>query len=423
MTRGTTHKNSRRTAKMTHDVMIVGGGLAGGTLACLLGRAGFKVACIDREVPLTQFKEAFDGRTTAISWGSRMVLDKAGLWERIEANGCPIRTIDILDGGSPVLLRFGAEEVGNRSFGWIVENSFLRRVILEAVAKIPVIDHFAPAQIAEINRGDDQITATLKDGTKITAPLLIGADGRGSMVRDWAGIGQRGWDYKQHAVVCIINHSRPHNFIAVEHFRDQGPFAILPMNDDADGNHRSSIVWTEPGPERDSFLNVPEDVFNAGLAARCPDFYGRVALTGQRYRYPLGLSHAHDYIAERVALVGDAAHGIHPIAGQGLNLGFRDIGALYESLCAAREAQDDLGCAAVLTQYQSRRRTDTMGMVFATDTLNRLFSNRSAPFPLLRKVGLKMVARTPIAKKFFMTQAMGAAGILPDLMRGIEDAA
>jgi 2-octaprenyl-6-methoxyphenol hydroxylase len=368
-------------------------------------------------------EEKFDGRTTAISWGSRIVLDKAGFWARVEAESCPIRTIDILDGGSPVLLRFGSEEVDNRSFGWIAENRTLRRIILESVAAQDMIDHHAPAQIVAMDRDAENSYITLKDGTVLSAPLLIGADGRGSTVRSWAGIGQRGWSYNQRAIVCVMRHERPHHFTAVEHFRDCGPFAILPMHDDRDGTHRSSIVWTEHGPERDSFLGVTEDVFNAGLAARCPEFYGAVALAGPRYAYPLGLSHAHDYISHRVALVADAAHGIHPIAGQGLNLGFRDIAALFEVLRDAREEGADIGSPEVLQRYQSMRRIDTMGMVFATDTLNRLFASRLPGLPLLRKAGLKIVSRTPAAKKFFMTQAMGASGLLPSLMRGMEDAA
>lgn len=422
------HKQQRRTAKKAaagkssapdydYDVVIVGGGLSGGTMAALLGTHGFRVACIDRETPVTQLEDVFDGRTTAISWGSQKVMAEAGVWALLQKNACPIRTIDILDGGSPVLLRFGAEEVGGRSFGWILENRLIRKALFDRMAAIKTVTHIAPAQIVSMTREDDGITITLKDGQICAAPLIIGADGRNSFTRDWAGIGTRSWSYEQRAVVCTVTHEHPHNNVAVEHFRDQGPFATLPMTPDKEGRHRSSVVWTEHCADKDSALHYPQDVFDAALTARFPDNYGRVRQTGGRFSYPLGLQHAHEYIAPRVALIAEAAHGIHPIAGQGLNMGFRDVAALCECLIAARAAADDLGADSVLSAYQQKRRFDNMAMAGATDGLNRLFSNKLMPLPVLRKAGLKMVARIPVAKKFFMHQAMGAAGLLPDLIR------
>ncbi|MDB5490758.1 MAG: 2-octaprenyl-6-methoxyphenol hydroxylase [Micavibrio sp.] len=399
------------------DVLIVGGGLSGGTMAALLGTQGFKVACIDREIPVTQLEEEFDGRTTAISWGSQKVMQGAGVWPDLKKNTCPIRTIDILDGNSPVLLRFGAEEVGNQSFGWIIENRLIRKALFDRMQGLKNVTHVAPAQIVSLDRDDSAVRATLKDGRRFSAPLVIGADGRNSFTREWAGIGTRGWMYEQRAVICTVTHERPHNNVAVEHFRDQGPFATLPMTPDKDGRHRSSVVWTEHCADKDSALHYPKDVFDAALTARFPDNYGRVRQTGGRFSYPLGLQHAHTYIAPRVALIAEAAHGIHPIAGQGLNMGFRDVAALCECLVAARDAGTDLGDDTMLETYQRQRRFDNMAMAGATDGLNRLFSNNITPLPGLRKVGLRMVARIPVAKKFFMHQAMGAAGLLPDLIR------
>lgn len=415
------HSNSRRSASKSapgaYDVIIIGGGLAGGTLASLLGTQGFRVACIDRDAPASQTKEEFDGRTIAISWGSRKVLEAAGLWDRLNRDACPIRTIDILDGGSPVLLRFASEEVGNRSFGWITENRLLRMALFRRMEELDTVDHIAPMGVRGFIPDDNQITVELENGSRLTGQLVIGADGRNSFTREHAGIGTRGWTYHQHAIVCTVTHEGPHNNTAVEHFRDQGPFAVLPMNDAADGSHRSSIVWTEHGSSRHGAMQYDQDTFDAALTARFPASYGRVRQTGGRFSYPLGLQTAHQYIAPRVALVADAAHGIHPIAGQGLNMGFRDIAALSQILGEARDQGADPGSVGILKTYEQERRFDNMAMAGTTDGLNRLFSNSLPPLPLMRKAGLAMVARVPAAKRFFMHQAMGAAGLLPDMIR------
>lgn len=403
----TTSPRARKTGGMTHDVIIIGGGLSGGTLACLLGQDGFRVACIDSAPPVTQIEEAFDGRTTAVSYGSRKVLEAAGAWSLLQKDSCPIRTIEILDGGSPVLLRFGAEEIGGESFGWIMENRVLRKALFERMRGLKSVDHHAPAQITAIENESGQIRITLRDQTVLSAPLVVGADGRNSFVRDWAGIGLRGWSYRQRAIVCTVVHDRPHHNVAVEHFRAQGPFAILPMTDGPDGEHRSSVVWTEHGPARASAIRDDQDSFDAALTARFPESYGTVRQIGLRASFPLWLQHAYTYTAPRVALIADAAHGIHPIAGQGLNLGFRDIDALWSLLTAARESGDDFGGDVLLQDYERLRRVDNMAMAGATDILNRLFSNAAPGLPLLRQTGLRLVARMPAVKRFFMHQAMG----------------
>lgn len=408
------HRDSRRNAARM-DVIVIGGGLSGGTMAALLGTMGFSVACIDRETPVSHLTEAFDGRTTAISWGSQKVLEQAGVWARLQKDACPIRTIDILDGGSPVLLRFAAEEVENRSFGWIIENRLIRKALFERMQEISCVRHIAPMEIVAMARDDDAMTVHLANGERLSAPLVIGADGRQSWTREWAGIGTRQWLYGQRAIVCTAIHERPHNNVAIEHFRAQGPFATLPMTPGPDGEHRSSVVWTEHGPAHQSALHYPQEVFDAALTARFPEGYGRVRQTGGRFSYPLGLQHAHSYIAPRLALIAEAAHGIHPIAGQGLNMGFRDVAALAEILDQARDG--DIGGDAALNAYQRQRRMDNMAMAGATDGLNRLFSNRSPALSILRKAGLTMVANLPPAKQFFMRQAMGAAGRLPGVMR------
>lgn len=403
-----------------YDVIVVGGGLAGLTMTALLAERGAQVLCLDRDAPQTQLKSNFDGRTTAISWGSRKVMRAAGVWKGLESEVCAIETIHILDGAAndrSLPLTFESREVGNRAFGWIVENRLLRHALLDRVCKHKNAEHVAPALVADFSGDDDNVTVILKDGREFSASLIIGADGRESFTREWMGIGARAWRYDQRAIVCVAEHENPHGHIAVEHFRAEGPFAILPMVDGPRGRHRSSVVWTEHVPPRKSALRYDQDSFDAALQARFPAFYGTVRQVGERFSYPLGLIHAHNYVAPRMALVAEAAHGIHPIAGQGLNMGFRDIAALAELVGEALDNGDDPGGEELLDEYQRQRRFDNMAMAGATDSLNRLFSNDIGPVRVVRHLGLRAVAHLPVAKQFFMKQAMGAAGLLPGLMR------
>lgn len=400
-----------------YDVIVVGGGLAGLALTALVARQGLSVLCLDRDPPALQQAESFDGRTTAISYGSRRVLQAAGCWDGIAGESCPIETIHILDGDSPVLLSFESREAGGRTFGWIAENRALRRALAAGVAAQAQADHIAPAAVVDFAVTENEATAILADGRRFSAALIVGADGRQSFTREWMGIGARHWMYGQRAVVCTAAHENPHNLVAVEHFRTPGPFAILPMTDGPDGMPRSSVVWTEHGPERRSALHYDQESFDAALRARFPASYGAVRQVGGRFAYPLGLVHAHAYIGPRMALVAEAAHAIHPIAGQGLNMGYRDIAALAELLGEARARGEDPGADQLLQRYQCARRFDNMAMAGATDTLNRLFSNNLTPVRMARRAGLRLVARLPRAKRFFMEQAMGRAGLLPALIR------
>jgi len=390
-----------------YDVIVAGGGLAGLSLTALLADRGVRVLCLDRDPPPVQMAENFDVRTTAISFGSREILKKAGIWDALEDGACAIDVIHILDGGGPVRLVFDKVEAGNKSFGWIVENRDLRAAMLARVKKLDKATHIAPAAIADVSADQDVASVTLEDGTVYQGRLIVGADGRESLVRERAGITTRGWSYEQRAIVGIIAHEHPHENSAVEDFRESGPFAILPMADAKDGTHRSSLVWTEHGPKKDSALNYDDESFNIALQARFPERYGAVRLTGRKFAYPLSLTHAHKYTAQRIALVADAAHAIHPIAGQGLNLGFRDVALLADLI----ENTDDPGAPEVLQKYERGRRVDNMAMAGATDGLNRLFSNDSTILRGLRRAGLGAVARMPAARKFFMKQAMGLAKI------------
>ena len=394
-------------AKHSYDVVIVGGGLSGLSLACLLGQRGLNIACVDQSDPAQKPK---DLRTTAISYGSRKILEKAGIWQNI-AESCPIEDIRILDGNSPTLLEFLSREVENKAFGWIVDNHDLKQAMMKRLGELKTVTHIAPAIVAGFEITEKAGHVQLENGDRLIANLIIGADGRFSKTRDFMareyGLRTRQWSYSQRAVICTAQHEKPHNNIAVEHFWPEGPFAILPVADDQDGTHRSSVVFTEHGPEQDSFMHMNDQDFETALAVRFPDTYGDVKLIGRRVSYPLGLVHADRYIAPRMVLVADAAHGIHPIAGQGLNLGFRDLDTLDELIGQALSAGQNIAAPALLETYQRRRRPDNMAMVAVTDGLNRLFSNNIMPVRVLRRTGLKLVSRLRPAKQFFMKQAMG----------------
>ncbi len=399
------------------DVAIIGGGPAGCCLDALLAANGVQAICIDREDPAKAAPSNFDGRTMAVSFGSRRVIEAAGAWDGMAKTASPIRDIDILDGGGPTLLTFLSDDVKQDAFGWVIENRVLRTSLYAALAVQKNAMHLAPVGVRGFSPSDDFITVHLEDGRDVEAKLVVGADGKHSFTREQMGIGTRGWDYGQKALVCIVTHTNPHNHMAIEDFRSEGPLAILPLLDDADGNHRSTIVWTEEAHTKNSAVNWDEDTFNAALRERFPSFYGDVKLAGPRFSYPLTLSHAHSYIGPRMALVADAAHAIHPIAGQGLNLGLRDVAELAELIIKARRSGQDIGSDELLKKYEGARRPDNMAMAAATDMLNKLFSNRSGPLRHARKAGLKLVQKFPAARQFLMKNAMGASGLLPTLIR------
>ncbi len=397
------------------DVTIVGAGPAGCTMAALLGAGGVSAVCVDQDDPARTLGNDFDGRTTAISYGSRRIIDAAGAWDSLKAQACPIKDIKIMESGSPVLLEFLRNETEAEAFGWIVENRLLRKSLYERIKTLKNIQYIAPSKITALEQGKDTVKTFLADGREIHSKLVIGADGRNSFTREQMGIATRGWNYNQRALVCVIAHENPHNNTAVEDFRGSGPFAILPMMDDDKGGYRSALVWTEDGKEDESALHWDEDIFNAAITERFPASYGFVRAAGKRFSYPLGLIHAQSYTALRMALIADAAHGIHPIAGQGLNIGLRDIAVLSELLIDAKKAGADLGADAVLHAYESRRRADNMAMAGVTDILNKIFSNDSKSLRALRIVGLKMVQKIGPARRFLMKQAMGEGGQISPL--------
>jgi len=400
-------------AHLDVDIAIVGGGMVGLAAAAAAESGGLSVAVIDRADPATQRAAAFDGRTSAIALGAQRMLAVLGVWDGLAAAAEPILDIRVSDGDSPLFLHYDHREVGDAPLGWIVENRAIRRALFAAVAARPGIAHLAPAGIKALEREAGHVAVTLDDGATIAARLLIGADGRNSSIRRQFGIEATTWSYPQTGIVCTIGHARPHRGVAHERFLPAGPFAILPMT----GN-RSSLVWTERADLAPVMMALPDDEFLEEIASRVGGFLGALSLEGPRWSYPLSLLHAERYVDPRVALIGDAAHAIHPIAGQGLNLGLKDAAVLAEVLVDARRLGLDIGQVDLLERYARWRRFDNLALIAATDGLNRLFSNDIAPVRLVRDLGLAAVNRIGPAKRLFMRHAMGVLGDLPRLVRG-----
>ncbi len=398
---------------MKVDVLIVGGGFIGGTLAVALAGAGLSVAVVDKTTPEAGLDRAFDGRASAIALASRRLFEAVGLWRKMANDASPIREIRVSDNTSPLFLHYDHTDLGDEPFGYMLENRSIRKALFEALGEIPGIYLAAPAEVANLERGPGRVEATLRGGAKIEAALAVGADGRRSATRRAAGIALTKWSYRQDGIVCTVAHERPHRGVAQERFLPGGPFAVLPLK----GN-RSSIVWTEREDLAPAIMALGEGEFLAELRRRFGDGLGRVSLAGPRWSYPLTLQYAQTTVARRLVLVGDAAHGMHPIAGQGMNMGLRDAAALAEVLVDAKRLGLDMGQASVLEDYERRRRFDNTLMLALTDGLNRLFSNDIRPLALLRDVGLAAVHKAPPLKKVFMRHAMGLAGDPPRLMRG-----
>lgn len=395
------------------DVVIVGAGLVGATLACALAQGGIEVALVDREDPARGLEAGFDGRASALALTSQRLLGALGLWARLADNAAPILDIRVSEARSPLFLHYDSRAGGEEPFGYMVENRHLRRALAEHLPAHSRIRLLAPVRVGRLERTGAGVVARLADGRAIAAPLAVGADGRTSEIRTGAGIRVTAWDYGQVGIVCTVAHERSHDFVAHEHFLPAGPFAILPLLE-----NRSSIVWTERADLAPAIMALDDAEFLFELERRFGDFLGRLRVVGPRWAYPLSLQFAETAIAERLALVGDAAHAMHPIAGQGLNMGLRDVAALAEVLVDARRLGLDIGAAAVLARYQRWRRFDNTLMLAMTDGLNRLFSNDVGPLRLARNLGLGLVNLLPPLKTFFTRHAMGVVGELPRLMRG-----
>lgn len=395
------------------DVLIVGGGLVGLTLAVALAGAGVRVTVIDRADPAAMKDAAFDGRVSSLAQGSVAILEGIGVWPAIAPAAEAILEIRVSDGASPLFLHYDHADVGERPLGYIAENRTSREALLKVAETLPDLRLLAPVTLGDLVRGADGVEATLEDGRMIRARLAVGADGARSQMRERAGISTVDWSYRQIGIVCTVAHERPHRGIAHERFLPAGPFAILPMTE-----NRSSLVWTEKASFAPDILALDEAGFMAELSARYGDFMGHLEVVGPRWSYPLALRHARHYTSERLALVGDAAHAIHPIAGQGFNLGIRDAAVLAELIVDRLRLGLDPGSPDVLAHYQRWRRFDATAMIAVTDGLNRLFSNDIPPVRLARDLGLAAVNQAKPLKRAFMRHAMGMSGTLPRLARG-----
>ena len=412
-------ENSRQVIETS--VLIIGAGLVGSTFAGALSHAEIDSVSIDIQQPNKNKSIKFDGRASAIAQGSKMVFDTIGLWDNLEKFAAPILGIRVSEGSSSSYLHFDHKEVGEEPFGFMLENRFLRLSQNTIYKKNTYAKLIAPSKIIELKYDKDHIEVQLADGLVVRARLLVGADGRESDTRKKIGIPLTKLNYDQTAIVCSVQHQKSHNYIAHEHFMASGPFAILPLNGTQQNiGCRSSIVWIETPELAATMIKLCDEDFLFEVSQRFGDFLGQLKIVSSRWQYPLSMQFAPTYISRRAALIGDAAHGIHPIAGQGLNMGIRDLAVLAEVISDASRSGRDIGSQSVLRQYQRRRRFDNTIMLAGTDGLNRLFSNSFPPLKLFRNFGLRAVNRIPSLKRAFMLYAMGKSQHAPRLMRGIK---
>ena len=394
------------------DVIINGAGMVGMSLAIALARAGMQVAVVDKTTLGDQLLPEFDGRVSAIAYGSKCILDGIGVWAGMSAHAEPILDIRVSDGGMPFFLHYDHKDVGDAPLGFIVENRHTRVALQQAAAALPNLTLVENQSPLAMERDEASVTLRLQGGVALRARLLVAADGKHSAIREMAAIKTLHWHYQQTAIVCTIAHEKPHNGLAQERFLPAGPFAVLPMC-----ANRSSLVWVEPQDRVSIYLELNTEEFAQEIQERVGDYLGKISVVGPRFSYPLSLMHANSYIGHRLALIGDAAHAIHPIAGQGVNLGFRDVGVLSELIIGRFRLGLDVGTEDLLFGYQRWRRFDNVTMLAVTDGLNRLFGVNILPVRLVRGLGLWAVASMPPLKKFLMRHAMGLVGDLPEIVK------
>lgn len=401
------------------DIVIVGGGLNGPALGVALAQAGLRVTVVDARPAGARAEAGFDGRAYALALASKRLLSVIGVWPRLEAKVQPILQIKASDGvagqgPAPFFLTFDHAELEEGPMGFMAEDRHLYAAFLAAMADSGVQLISGETVVSqEVTAGG--VVVELASGRRVSARVLVGCDGRASGVAQRAGIGRTGWGYGQTALVTAIRHEKDHQGIAQQFFMPSGPLAILPLP----GGHLSSIVWSETDAQAQALQALPDDAYLAALRPRFGDFLGEISLAGERFTYPLNLTLANSFVADRVALVGDAAHGVHPIAGQGLNLGLRDVGALAQVLIEAQRRGEDIGAADVLERYQRWRRFDSTALALGMDAVNRLFSNDNPVLRLGRDLGLGLVNAVPGLRRGFMRQAAGLSGEVPKLLQGV----
>lgn len=407
-----------RSMEQSSDILIVGGGLNGPALALALAQTGHRVTVIDALAEKVRKNAAFDGRAYALALASQRLLEAIGVWTRVAKHAQPMLEIKVTDGHagagpSPFFMHFDHAEIEEGPMGFMVEDRHLRRAFLDAMAAEKAITQISGKTVVSQQTSGTGVSLTLDDGAVVKGALLIGCDGRRSGTAERAGINRTGWDYGQTALVCAIEHDLPHHGIAHQFFMPPGPLAILPLT----GN-RSSIVWSERTEMAKRINALPEEDYLQVLRPRFGDFLGEIRLAGDRFTYPLNLTIANSFIGERMALVGDAAHGMHPIAGQGLNAGLRDVGALAEVLTLAGRRGEDISSPLVLERFQEWRRFDTASLAMATDVFNKLFSNDNPLLRIGRDIGMGVVGSLPGLRRGFVREAAGLTGDLPKLLQG-----
>lgn len=401
------------------DILIVGGGLNGPALGLALAQAGLRVAVIDARPAPDRAEAGFDGRAYALAIASKRLLSAIGVWAGLAGKAQPILQIKASDGRpgegpAPFFLTFDHAELEEGPMGFMVEDRHLYAAFLAAMNAAPGLDLISGESVLEQQVEPRGVAVTLSSGRVMRGKVLIGCDGRSSGVALRAGIRRQGWGYGQTALVTAVHHARNHEGIAHQYFMPAGPLAILPLP----GGHHSSIVWSETDAAAAAIQSLDDDGYLAALRPRFGDFLGEISLAGARFTYPLNLTLAEAFVRPRIALVGDAAHGVHPIAGQGLNLGFRDVGALAEVLIMAARRGEDIGAVDVLERYERWRRFDSTTLALGMDGVNKLFSNDNPLLRLGRDLGLGLVNAMPGLRRGFMRQAAGLQGELPKLLAG-----
>ncbi len=400
----------------SHDLVIVGGGMVGATLACALGESNLRVAVVEGRVPGAWQGEPIDNRTSAITRATERVFRNIGAWPgMVERRVAPYRAMHVWDATGSGAIHFNATEIGEPDLGHILENRVILSALHARMAAFDNIELIAPARCIECHRDADAAHLHLEGGRTLDAPLVVAADGSNSWVREQAGIVSHGWAYQQTAVVAVVRHSRPHAETAYQRFLPDGPLAFLPLFD----AHLSAIVWSTSPGHAVELLALAEAPFLDALQRTFGDKLGRMASCGERGGYPLILRHADHYVEERLALVGNAAHSIHPLAGQGLNLGVLDVALLADLLQEAHAARGDLGELRLLRRYERGRKGDNLSMMYAMDGFKRLFGSEATPVRLLRNLGLNLADSVAPLKQQLMRHALGLSGELPELVRRI----
>lgn len=398
------------------DLLIIGGGLVGMALALTAAKKGFTSHVVDRADPADLTAEGFDGRASAISTASWNLFRNIGIADTLEPYACPIASIAVTDQMKPGRIDF-TPEPHEGSLGRMFANRQLRQTLFEAAANEPLISWHAPVDVVSRHRGEFGVSVTLVDGQVLEAALMVGAEGRRSPTRDEAGLKMASWDYSHRAIIVGLDHEKSHENVAWEIFYPAGPFALLPMLDGPEGQHRSALVWTVDEKDAAGVLALSDRAFLAEIDKRMGNLMGKVSINSSRSSYPLSFQHTARMTGERLVLVGDSAHGMHPIAGQGLNLGLRDVGALVEVLCEAQRLGLDLADAQMLKRYEDWRALDSLMVMGATDGLTRLFGVPGKLASMVRRFGMAGVQRSGMLKHFFMDEARGMSGDLPELLR------